>query len=123
MSDMRRPRFRAELEALEDRRLLSGGLTFSGLPPANVGVGSTFSIQLAESSPVATQGPVVLKLIDPLGLAHLVGQSQATPDANGNVVFQNIAIDGVGSDLQIQATVPSTDISATSDPILVYAHA
>jgi hypothetical protein len=64
---------------------------------------------------------VVLTLIDPLGLAHLVGAAQVTPNANGQVLFQNIAIDYVGSNLQIRATIANTNVSVTSDPLLVYA--
>src|SRR5262249_29509129 len=112
--------FRPHLEVLEDRCLPASGLTFSAVPQS-VAVGSTLCIRLSESPPQRSANPVVLTLIDPLGLAHLVGSAQATPDANGQVFFQNIAIDYVGLNLRIRATIANTKVSVTSDPLLVYA--
>jgi hypothetical protein len=119
-------RFRPQLEVLEDRRLLSGGLSIVGLLPSSIAMGSLFSIRVSTIPPNLSQGPanpVTLTVVDPLNLAHLVGQMQGTPDAKGNVLFVNLSFDSVGTNLEILATQANTKASATSNPVLVYAHA
>jgi hypothetical protein len=114
---LRSSRFRPELEVLEDRCLLSGGLTFLRLPLSSIAMGKSFSIRLLTTG--LPQSPVKLTLIDPLHSAHLLGQLQATPAVNGIVLFQDISFDSVGSNLQIKVTLANAGV--TSGPILVYA--